>query len=202
MVDILTSLHGRKIGISTAGRLIVNLPSGTQQILDGSVYTNTAASTAISNTATETMFDTFATINANTLSAGSLLRVRFQGIATATNGADTLAIKLYLATVTTAGSIAGTTLLSLTATDVSNNDVFSGEYELIFRTVGSSGTMVGAGTYKSIPAAEGTMTIKDDILASTAVDTTAALYVGVSATWSAASSSNSARLDVMRVLLS
>jgi hypothetical protein len=43
------------------------------------------------------------------------------------------------------------------------------------------------------------MTIKDDILASTAIDTTANQVIGVSATWSNASSSNSCRLDFMRV---
>jgi hypothetical protein len=64
----------------------------------GVIYRSLAASTALSNTTTETMFDKFATIDANTLTAGSVICIRYQGIATATNSTDTLAIKLYIAT--------------------------------------------------------------------------------------------------------
>ena len=160
------------------------------------IWTNTAASTAVTNTTDETLFSTSVSIPANTLIAGSSIRVRYQGIATATNSTDTLAIKLYI------GGLAGTVLLSHAATDVANNDVFQGEYELIVRTAGSSGTMVGCGTYKSIPAAEGTATYADDILASTAIDTTAAKVIGVSATWSVANAGNSCRLDFLRVAVS
>jgi hypothetical protein len=171
----------------------------SQSSRSGKMYTNPAAATAISNTTTETAFSTAFSIPANSLKVGSLIKIRYQGIATATNGSDTLAVKLYLATDTTAGAIVGTALISHAATDVSNSDVFTGEYELIVRTVGASGTVVGVGTYKSIPAAEGTMTVKDDILASTALDTTVSQIVAVSATWSAASSSDSVRLDFLRV---
>jgi len=200
--DILVSLHGRRLGLgSSTGKLILNHNNGLQERLEGTIYVSPAASTAISNTTTETPFDTYATLPAKSLHAGSNLKIRFQGIATSTNANDTLAIKLYIASDKTAGAIVGTALLSLAATDVSNSDVFQGEYELIVRTEGSSGTMVGAGVYKSIPAAEGTMTSKDDILASTTIDTTVTQYVIVTATWSAASGSDSCRLDFLRVSL-
>lgn len=202
MSDILVSLHGRRHGLDTYGRCVTNLNNGLQIIQNGVVGAATAASTAISNTTTETMFSNFLTLPPNSVAPGSLLQIRYQGIATATNSTDTLAIKLYLATATTAGAIAGTTLVSHAATDVANNDVFQGEYEVTFRTIGSSGTMAGCGTYKSVPAAEGTATYKDDILASTSVDTTAALYIGVSATWSVANAGNSCRLDFLRAVLS
>jgi hypothetical protein len=159
----------------------------------GRVYTNTAASSAVANTATETLFSTSYSMPANTVVAGSLVRIRYQGIATATHAGDTLAIKLYI------GGLSGTVLISHAATDVANNDVFSGEMELIVRTVGASGTIVGAGTYKSIPAAEGTMTVADEILPSTTLDTTVAQVIGVSATWSVADVGNSVRLDVLSV---
>ncbi len=45
------------------------------------------------------------------------------------------------------------------------------------------------------------MTIKDDILASTAIDTTTSKAIGVSATWSVANAGNSCRLDFLRVEL-
>lgn len=189
--NILTSIFGRRLGLSHTGRLIVNgFNAGIASLV---AYTNTAASAAVTNSTVETLFDKSYSIPAKSLRAGQLIKIRFQGIATATNSTDTLAVKLYI------GGLTGTVLLSLAATDVANNDVFDGEYELIIRTDGASGTMVGCGTFKSIPAAEGTATYKDDILASTAIDTTAAQVIGVSATWSVANAGNSVRLDFLRV---
>lgn len=195
MPDIQTSLHGRRLGLDDSSRLLVGYGGGSALVAPVVLYTNTAASTAVTASDSETLFSTSATIPAGSLRAGSLIQVRYQGIATATNSTDTVAVKLYI------GGLTGTALISHAATDVANSNVFSGEYELIIRTVGANGTMVGCGTYKSIPAAEGTATYKDDILASTAVDTTGALVVGVSAQWSTTSSGNSCRLDFMRVIL-
>ena len=157
------------------------------------LYRNVAASAAVTNDTAETLFDKNYSIPANTLKAGTVLKIRYQGIATATHTTDTLAIKLYI------GGLSGTALISHAATDVADNNVFQGEYTLIIRTAGASGTMVGCGTYKSVPAAEGTMTTKDDILASTTIDTTVAQVIGVSATWSVADTGNSVRLDVLTV---
>jgi len=178
-------------------------PAAAAEVLkglgSGLKYVNTVPSAAVSNTTNETAFDTNYTIPANTLRVGDVIRVRVQGIATATNGTDTLAIKLYLATDLTAGAIVGTLLFTIAATDVANNDVFQGEYDLVIRTLGSGGTMVGTGTFKSIPAAEGTMTIKDDILPSTTINTTVDQKVAATATWSVANAGNSCRVDVMKV---
>lgn len=190
--EILRSLHGRLIGLDEANRLVSggNQNRGVAPLV---VYTNTAASTAISNTTTEALFDTQYSIPADSLRPGQLIKIRYQGIATATNATDTLTIVLYI------GGLTGTALLTHAATDVANNNVFSGEYELIIRTIGASGTMVGCGTKKSVPAAEGTATYADDILASTTIDTTAAQVIGVSADWSVANAGNSVRLDFLRV---
>lgn len=186
---------------ATVGQVFVNVGTALSSIFIAKpiAYTNVVASTAVGSTATETAFDTNYSIPANALKAGTLIKIRYQGIATATNANDTLAVVLYLATAIPAGAIVGTALISHAATDVSNNDVFSGEYQLIVRTVGASGTIVGQGTYKSIPAAEGTATYKDDILASTAIDTTAAQIVAVSAAWSSTNAGNSCRLDNLAV---
>lgn len=190
---ILTSIFGNRLGLAPSNRLVVGdrLPS----VVPAVAFTNTAASTAVTNTVTETLFDQFLTIPAKHLQPGQLIKIRYQGIATATNSTDTLTIKLYI------GGLSGTVLISHAATDVANNDVFQGEYELIIRTIGASGTMVGVGTFKSVPAAEGTMTIKDDILASTTIDTTTSKVIGVSAQWSVANAGNSCRLDFLKVEL-
>lgn len=188
---ILTSVHGRLLGLSRMGRLVAggNIPGVASLV----AYSNGAASSAISNTTTETAFDTSYTFPKNSLDAGQVIKIKWQGIATSTNSTDTLAIKVYI------GGITGTLLFTHAATDVANNNVFMGEYELIVRTVGASGTVVGFGTGKSVPAAEGTATYKDDILASTTINTTAVQQVAVSATWSVASASNSVRLDFLTV---
>jgi hypothetical protein len=191
--DAIRSLFGRLVGLDQKNRLI-SVQRGL--VYDGVLGAITSASSAISNTTTETAFDQKVTIPANSLAKGSLIRIRYQGIATSTNSTDTLTVKLYI------GGTSGTVLISHAATDVANNDVFQGEYELIVRDIGATGHIVGCGTYKSVPAAEGTATYKDDILASTAIDTTAAQDIVVSATWSAASASDSVRLDFLRVIVS
>ena len=160
----------------------------------GVVYRNVAASTAHSNSTDEALFDTQYSIPADTLKAGSVIKVRFQGIATATNGTDTLTIKLYI------GGLSGTALLTGTATDVANNNIFAGECTIVIRTAGAGGTLVAVGTHTDVPAASETATQGIcEITASTTIDTTAAQVIGVGADWSAASASNSARLDVMVV---
>lgn len=147
-----------------------------------------AASSAVSNTTSETNFDTTIVIPANTLKAGDVIRVRAQGIATATNSTDTLTAKLKL----------GSTAIAATAAqDVANNDIFWFDFDIVVRTVGASGTMV-AGGVQGI-GASGTATAKTTNLASTAVDTTAAITVQVSATWSVASTGDSCRLDILTV---
>lgn len=161
--------------------------------LGGVVYANVAASAAHSNTTTEALFDKQYSIPANTLVAGSVVKIRFQGIATATNGTDELTIKLYI------GGLTGTALLTGTATDVADNNIFCGEFTLVVRTAGATGTCVGFGSHALVPAAAGTAAPIYGILASTTIDTTAAQVVGVGADWSAASSSNSCRLDVFVV---
>lgn len=191
MSDILTSLHGRRFGLDRVGNLVVDRGNGAMRV-PVTLYNSTAASGAVSNTTSETLFDKYATIPANTLQAGDLIQIRYQGIATATNSTDTLALKLYI------GGLSGTALISASAVDVADNNVFLGEFEIAVRTVGAAGTIVGVGVYKTT-AAIGTMTAKDAVLASTAIDTTVDQVIGVSATWSAQSSSDSARLDFLRV---
>ena len=160
----------------------------------GVVYRNVAASAAHTDTTTEALFDTQYSIPANTLKAGSVVKVRYQGIATSTNATDTLTIKLYI------GGLSGTAILTGTATDVANNAIFAGEAVIVIRTAGATGTLVAVGTHTDVPAASGTAThAVTEITASTTVDTTAAQVVGVGADWSVQSASNSARLDIMVV---
>lgn len=159
----------------------------------GVVYRTVAASTALTASSTETAVGNYS-IPASTLKAGTVIKVRYQGIATATNSTDTLTVKLYL------GGLSGTAILTGTATDVADNAIFAGEAMLVVRTAGASGTFVAVGTHTDVPAASGTAShAVTEITASTTVDTTAAQAVTVSAKWSTTSGSNSCRLDIMVV---
>lgn len=182
-------------GYSFTGRLTTTdgVASGTAKVIGGLAYSNVAASSAVTSTSTETLFDTFYTIPANTLKAGTVVKIRYQGIQTAVNSTDTLQVKLYL------GGIAGTALITHASTAGVSNGTISGEYQLIVRTAGTSGTVVGCGTYKSVVAAEGTATYKDDILASTTVNTTTTQVIGVAASFNSTSAGNSVRLDNLTV---
>lgn len=161
--------------------------------LGGVVYSATAASTALTASSTETLLDTSYSIPASTLVAGSVIKIRFQGIATATNSTDTLTIKLYI------GGLSGTAVLTGTATDATNNDIFTGEALIQIRTAGASGTFVSVASGNIVPAATRVAVPVFQMTASTTIDTTAAQVVGVGAKWSTTSGSNSCRLDVMVV---
>jgi hypothetical protein len=205
MVDILTSLRGKRLGLSAAGRLLLD-PAGRGAGASGIVLPNTNAgpSTALSNFTAQRAFDTYTTIPANTLEVGSVIRIRYQGIQTAVNGTDTIQPILNIGSTLAASTLAvtgGTALLTATATTGAANLIFHGEYELQVRTVGSSGTMVGVGIYKKVPAAEATYAAVDDILASTTIDTTVDQIVCVGLVYGAASASNSCRLDFFRVIV-
>ena len=149
-----------------------------------------ASSTAITGaTEADTAFDKAVTIPADTLVANTVLRIRAQGVHTATTGAETHTIALKIGT---------TTIASRAAVDPANNDIFTFDITVTIRTAGASGTMVAAGTMAV--GAGGTANPIAVLLASTAIDTTAAKDVAV---WidrqAAATDGDSARLDLLVV---
>lgn len=190
--SILQSFWGRLYGMDRRGGIVVNA-FGRQGRLPLVLEAPVAASTAVTNTTSETAFDKKITVPKNTLHAGSVVRIKFQGIATSTNSTDTLQIKLYI------GGTGGTALLTGTATDVADNNIFAGQFDIIIRTNGSSGTFVGFGSHTKVPAASNTATLVVATIGSTTIDTTADQDVVVSATWGAQSASDSCRLDFLTV---
>lgn len=147
----------------------------------------TAASTAVTNTASETDFDQTIVLPAGLLTQGSTLKIRAQGIATATHTTDTLTVKLY---------VGSTAIVTTPAVDVADGDIFYFDFEITARAAaGAAAACVGAGTGGL--GTIGTLTAKPTILASTNFATNAAITIKVSATWSAADAGNSCRLDVL-----
>jgi hypothetical protein len=164
-----------------------------KEVLGGSSkFVNTIPSTAVASTTVETLFDQNYSIPANTLKAGSVIKISYQGIATTVVGSDTIVSKLYI------GGLSGTALQTCTATAPNASGIFAGEMTLVVRTAGASGTFVGDGTFTKVPNVAGTATRVDQSIASTAINTLAAQVVGVSCTWNT-TNANSCRLDVLRV---
>jgi hypothetical protein len=153
----------------------------------------TDATAAVTTTATETAFDNSASIPANTLAAGDVIRVRCQGIATATNGADTLNIRMKIGSVTVAAT---------GDKDVANSDIFYFDVDIVVRTIGAGGTIVAAGIgFIGTPGtpASSPGTVGPVFKASSTLDTTAAADITVTADWSSADAGNSCRMDVLDV---
>lgn len=164
--------------------------SSAWQALLALAYASVASSTPITGAQeAETNFDTTHTIPANRLRAGTVVRIRGQGIHTATTGAETHSILLKM------GS---TSLVTVAAVDPANADVFYFDFLVTIRTAGASGTMVGAGTFAA--GVSGTASAKIVSLGSTAIDTTAAQVVAVAIDRQAtATDSDSARLELFVV---
>lgn len=153
----------------------------------GLAYASDAASAALTNSTTETTLDTF-TFQADELAKGDSLDIVCGGIATATNSTDTLQIKV---------KVGGTVVGQTSAVDVANDDIWVLHLRVHIRTDGPSGTMISMGIQQL--GVEGTATMRQELVASTALDTTAAVAVIVTGTWSVASTSNSCRNEIFEI---
>jgi hypothetical protein len=151
-----------------------------------------ADSAAVSNTTAETAFSTTVTIPANTLQAGDVLEIVAKGQVTAVHSTDTLNAKLYL------NGLAGALIGQSGAVNPSANDIFKLQAKLVVRVAGAGGSLVGVG--ESNIGTPGTATDRSMDLEATAVDTTQALTVTVSGTWSVANAGDSAKLEMLSVI--
>lgn len=164
----------------------------------GLLANNVTASDAVTGaTETVTNFSTGAvTIPANSLAVGDRLRIRAMGIHTATNAAETLTISVR----------AGTTVLGVSGSiDPVANDPFAVDFDVVVRSIGASGTVLGIGEVTSGTRA-GTTVVRHLLATGSGgtttatVDTTAAIVLAVSITHQAsATDGNSSRLDFFSV---
>lgn len=154
---------------STSHTLKLSTNGGAFSDVGAVTYKNTADSTAITGAQeSDTIFDTYHTIPANTLRAGSIIRVHAIGIHN--TGSTTVTqcdLKVGTVSIAATGSHTGTT-----------NDIFVFNYEIIIRTAGAGGTLAAHG-YRIHDSPSGTGTARPTVLGSTAIDTTQALTVGI-----------------------
>lgn len=190
-----SSLTGSPAGttIAVTDRMTTTdgVTSGTARVIGGLAYSNVAASASLGGSSAETLFDQSYTIPANTLKAGTEVKIRYAGFGVTGVGTDTFGHKLYI------GGSGGAALITSAAAQLATNATFTGETTLVCRTAGTTGTFAAFGTYKQ-SSAEGTMTVKDDIVRSTAINTTANQAVVVTGTWNT-TNANSAILDILTV---
>ena len=177
--------------INAVGRLTTTdgVASGTARVVGGLAYSQTAASTAVTNATTvEQYFDKTYSVPADTLKAGTVVHLKLAGIVTGSASTDTLTIKLY---------IGSTALVTTAAVDSEDNDIWYADVDVLVRTAGGSGTFVAIADYQDPDA--GTLATKRTLTGSTAIDTTGANVIRASATWSATNATCTCRQDILTV---
>lgn len=156
---------------------------------------NTADSSAISNTASETNFSVNEVLGSPIFQPGRIIRVIASGVYS-TTGTPTLIFKVKF------GSTALVTFTAKTGINNASNQSWRLEATIVCRSTGASGTVMAFGTVY-VNTAAGVDTVETVVNNSaTTVDTTDAQTLQVSLTWSAMSSSNTATLKNFLAMLS
>lgn len=194
-----TDQHLRVIGASGTG-VTVGVDKAVLVYVDGTnvvpltpvSYGMPDAGTALSGSNAETVLGSFA-IGQSMINKGTVIRIRFQGRASSTVGTDTLTVRLRFGTTT----LTGTALLTIGPTDVANNDVWTGFFELTARSAaGATVAIVGSGHYSALAAAGGNLL--SAVLAPTNFATNGVLLVEVTGQWST-TNANSCILEQLNV---
>ena len=169
--------------------------SSAKMHVGGQVQCDVAAGQTTVSSTVENACSNFE-IPANTLVAGSTIRVRFLVYVLDQNGSDTLQVGIRLGSDTTARNNTG--MLSA-ATDVADTDALVGECTFVVRTAGSSGTVMGFGTIATGTAGSKLSVATDQTGAftATALDTTVVNYLNVTTKWSGSSADNEATTEAV-----
>jgi hypothetical protein len=177
-------------GIAGLGRVTTTdgVASGSARVVGGQVQA--AAGIAVHDSSTELASASY-TIPANTIKAGTTIKVKGHIISPTTVGTDTLTFKVYLGVTT----LAGTALITSAATDVANGNQGCFEFTLFgTATPGATASVLGVGTYTEMA---GTAP-KSAFLTPTNFATNGALLLECSLKWST-TNANTASVDWMQV---
>jgi hypothetical protein len=168
--------------------------SSSKMYVGGQAAAAVAASAALVNDAAETSLNSYA-IPANSLVAGSTIRVRSTGTITAFS-TGTFKVSLKLGPTTTALA-SREEYLDTGTTGGAAADIWYIDALIQIRTIGATGTAVAMIDYQE-PDPLGTAT-KRLIKASVVINTTVEQTLNVTGDWSAANAGNSARSDMFVV---
>lgn len=181
-------------GAASTGRITTTdgVSGGTAKVVGGLAYSQTAAGTALTNSTTETVLGSYS-IPASTIKLGTVMRVRYQVIASTTTGATTLIVRLRLGPTT----LTGTALITHSTVDAADSNIVTGYAELIARAApGATAACVAVTQYSQLAAAGGA--VLGGFMASTNFATNGILLLEVTGIWSAADA-NSCRCDILDV---
>ena len=150
------------------------------------LYVNTASSSNVTNTTSETNFDVYKTLAANYLNlVGRVMRLSVRGTVSLVSSA-TYTIKVKW----------GTTDLVAFPAQSGGTTVVSGGWgvncEFVVRATGASGSMMCTADQQAVSGGRAGQLATP---AAVTVDLTASTHLYVSATWSAASGSNAIKID-------
>jgi hypothetical protein len=190
----LSIVEGNSVA-GVGGRAYVLLPGCSAKNNIGNpeelVFASTAISNSVTNTTVETDFNQTYTIPRYRLIAGDVIRVRGYVKVTAANANDTLQITVKLG---------ATNVASTGPIDVSAGDAGYFDLQLHVRAAGASGTFVGTGLMGMGPPTNQTAP-KIERRDATTIDTTQDIVVKATALWSAASAGNACQLELFSVEL-
>lgn len=178
-------------GRSLSHSLPLSVGAGKKMYVGGQAAAAVAASDVLVNDGTETSLNSYA-IPANSLVAGSTVRVRSTGTIIAYNS-GTFKVSLKLGPTTTALA-SREEYLDTGTTGGAAADIWYIDALIQIRTIGATGTAVAMIDYQE-PDPLGTAS-KRLIKASVAIDTTVEQTLNVTGDWSAGHAGNSARSDI------
>ncbi len=182
------SLIGKVVRWITSTWCIVAFEAFSERGPSGDVASvSLASSSTVTNTIAETAFDVTAAINGADLEVGDVIEVTAGVTTPSTNSTDTLTLK---------AKVGSTVIATSPVVDVANDDAGRFKLELTVRAIGASGSLVASGEVGLGPL---TATMRPTRMAATTVDTTGTLTFSVTATWSVASASNQAVLEILNV---
>lgn len=158
------------------------------------ILANTADSSAIADTLSETNFSLNASLSTTQYYPGRIFKLSASGVYS-TTGTPTLTFRVKI------GSTNIVVFTAKTGINNASNQSWKIEATIVTRSTGATGTVMGYGTL-FINTASGTDTVETVVNnAATTVNTTTVQNLQVSLTWSAASTSNTATMKNFVVML-
>jgi len=193
MAQIPELMSGRALEHGIAMMVDHGGPDGAKMYVGGQAHADVAAGTVHTNSLDETALSSY-TIPANTLVAGSTIRVRAAGLVVSRD-AGTLTAQLKLDTSATAIG-AAESIANTTAITVATDDIYDFDTLIQVRTAGSTGTAVAISDYTLNAFSDASIR---SLKASFTLDTTAANVLQLTADWSNATVNNQVRSDIFVV---
>jgi len=186
--DTMSSDSATKVPSQQSVKAYVDATAGKVVLL----CANTAASSAVASTASETAFSVACTVGANTLAAGDVVRITAWGTNdTHSSGTVTLTLKVRW------GGLSGTVILNNGAVTLSTSTSYRWQIEMRFivRSIGGSGSIARMGKTQFDNAGSGAMVSEAQDGSVTTIATNTSNDIAVTVQHGASNAANTATLN-------